>query len=44
MSKVKVTVTRKWYVTLGNPKMHPHTKFEIPTPNDIRDILRTRSL
>ena len=28
--KVKVTVTRKWYMTLGYPKMHPHTKFGIP--------------
>ena len=40
--KFKVTVTQLWYVTLGHPKMHPHTKFEIPTSNNIRDMLRTR--
>ena len=40
--KFKVTVTQLWYVTLLHPKMHPHTKFEIPTPNNIRDMLRTR--
>ena len=33
--KVKVTVTRKWYATLGHPKMHPHTKFGIPTLKNI---------
>ena len=33
--KVKVTVTRKWYATLCHPKMHPHTKFGIPTSKDI---------
>ena len=27
----------------GN-KMHPHTKFEIPTSNNIRDMLRTQLL
>ena len=31
-----VTVTQLWYVTLCQPKMHPHTKFEIPTSNNIR--------
>ena len=30
-SEVKVTVNRKWYVTLRHPKMHIHTKFGIPT-------------
>ena len=40
--KVKVTVTQLWYATLRHPKMHPHTKFEIPTSNNIRDMLRTR--
>ena len=40
--KFKVTVTQLWYVTLLHPKMHPHTKFEIPTSNNIRDMLRTR--
>ena len=30
-SEVKVTVTQLWYATLCHSKMHPHTKFEIPT-------------
>ena len=30
-SKVNVTVTRIWYVTLRHPKTHFHTKFRIPT-------------
>ena len=34
--KVKVTVTRKLYATLSHPKMHPHTKFGIPTSKNIR--------
>ena len=29
--KVKVTVTRKWYVTLRHPRIHLLTKFGIPT-------------
>ena len=41
-SEVKVTVTQLWYPTLCHPKMHPHTKFEIPTSNNIRDMLWTR--
>ena len=41
--KVKVTVTRKWYATLCHPKMHPHTKFGIPTSKNIGDMHRTRS-
>ena len=40
--KVKVTVTQLWYATLPYLKMHPHTKFEIPTSNNIRDMLWTR--
>ena len=40
--KFKVTVTQLWYRTLRHPKMHPHTKFEIPTSNNIRDMLRTK--
>ena len=40
--KFKVTVTRLWYATLRHPKMHPHNKFEFPTSNNIRDMLRTR--
>ena len=39
--KFKVTVTQLWYRTLSHPKMHPHTKFEIPTLNNIGDMLRT---
>ena len=38
--KLKVTVTQLRYGTLHHPKMHPHTKFEIPTSNNIRDMLR----
>ena len=46
--KVKVTVTGKWSMTLLYPKMHPHTKFEIPNSKNIRYapdtiILKTRS-
>ena len=46
--KFKVTVTQLCYATLGHPKMHPHTKFEIPTSNNMRYapntiILKTRS-
>ena len=40
--KFKVKVTQLWYMTLRHPKMHPHTKFEIPTSNKIRDMLWTR--
>ena len=40
--KFKVTVTQLWYGTLCHHKLHPHTKFEIPTSNNIRDMLRTR--
>ena len=40
--KFKVTVTQLWYATLCHPKMHPHTKFEIPTSNNIRDMLWTQ--
>ena len=39
--KFKVTVTQLWYGTLCHLKMHPHTKFKIPTSNNIRDMLRT---
>ena len=39
--KFKATVTQLWYATLCHPKMHPHTKLEIPASNNIRDILRT---
>ena len=40
--KFKITVTQLWYATLRHPKMHPHTKFEIPTSNNVRDMLRTQ--
>ena len=39
--EVKVTVTRKQYVTLCDPKLYPHTKFGIPTSNIIEDMLWT---
>ena len=42
--KFKVTETQLWYLTLCHPKMHLHTNFEIPTSNNIRDMLRTRLL
>ena len=41
--KVKVTVTRKWHATLRHPKMHPHTKFGIPTSKNIGDMHQTQS-
>ena len=41
-SEVKVTVTRKWYATLGHPKMHPHSKLGIPTSKNIGDMHRTK--
>ena len=40
-SEVKFKVTQLWYATLRHPKMYLHTKFEIPTSNNIRDMLRT---
>ena len=40
--KFKVKVTQLWYATLRYPKKHPQTKFEIPTLNNVRDMLRTR--
>ena len=36
-------MTSKWYATLCHPKMHPHTKFGIPTSKNIGDMHRTRS-
>ena len=35
-------MTQKWYATLRHPKMHPHTKFGIPTSKNIGDMDRTR--
>ena len=39
--KLKVTITQLWYATLCYSKMHPHNKLEIPTSNNIRDMLQT---
>ena len=33
--------TQKWYVTLRHPRMHPHTKFGIPTSRNIGDMHRS---
>ena len=41
-SEVKVTVTRKWYVTLHHPKMYKHTKFGILTSKNKRVMLGTQ--
>ena len=35
-------MTQKRYATLRHPKMHPHTKFGIPTSKNIGDLDRTR--
>ena len=35
-SEVKVTLDRKSYTTLRHTKMHPHTKFGIPTTNNMK--------
>ena len=40
--EVKVTVTRKWYMTLRYPKMQSHTKFGTPNSKNIRDMLWTQ--
>ena len=40
--KFNITVTQLLYVTLRQSKMHPQTKFEIPSSNNIRDMRRTR--
>ena len=45
-SEVKVTVTKKWFVTLRHPKMHFLTKFGILSSKNIGDMhqfLETRS-
>ena len=39
--KFKVIVTKLWYATFCHLKMHSHTKFEILTSNNVRDMLRT---
>ena len=40
--EVKVAVAWKQKVTLYNPNVYPHTKFGVPTSNNIGDILPTR--
>ena len=40
-SEVKVTVTQKWPATLDYPKMHPQTKFGIPTSKNIEVMHQT---
>ena len=40
--KFKVTVIQLWNRALCHPRMHPHTKFEIPISNNTRDMLRTQ--
>ena len=42
-SKVKVTVTRKWYVTLRHPRMHLHLKEYRRYAPDSKQFLETRS-
>ena len=32
----------KWYAPLGHSKGNQHTKFEIPTSNNIGDMLQTQ--
>ena len=53
-SEVKCTVTGKWNVTIRHfkmhshtklpSKMHLHTKFGIPTSENVKDVLQTRIL
>ena len=39
--KFKVTVAKLWSASLPYSKMHHHTKFETPSSNNIRDMLRS---
>ena len=41
-SDVKVTVARKWYMTLHHPKIHLHTKFEIAFSKKNGDMHQTQ--
>ena len=41
-SEVKVTVIRKQYTKLRNPKMYPRNKFGFPTSNLVQQMHRTR--
>ena len=41
MSEVKVTVPRKWFVTLSHPKIHSQIKFGIPISKNIGDMHQT---
>ena len=40
--QVKVTLIRKQYATLWDPKVYPHTEIGIPASNNIGDMLQTR--
>ena len=35
---------QKWYAAISNNKMRPHTKFEIASSNNVRDMLMIRIL
>ena len=39
-SDVKITVTKIWFATLRHPQMHTHSKFVIPTSNNVWDMLQ----
>ena len=39
-SEVKVTVTQNWYKTYHHPKLHPYTRFGIPTSNNTEICIR----
>ena len=39
---VKVKVNTKWYSPIRHPKKSAHTKFVIPTSNNIGDIFEIR--
>ena len=39
--EVMIKMTQGWDVTFCHPKMHSHTKFGVPTLNNIRDMLLT---
>ena len=35
------SMSQSWYMTLCHPKMQPHTKFGIPSSNNIEKMLQT---
>ena len=43
-SEIKVTVTRKWFVTLHHSEMHLQTKFGFPVSKIIGDMHQTQSV